>query len=86
MVEKTALHLAFLFFLFFMHADYTVQEILCTVHALFMYHSRDSQLLYSKKYIKNESHGTIHIFKNYFATMFSISVFNKISSIQTDLK
>ena len=24
------------------------------------------------KNIKNESHGTIHIFKNYFATMFSV--------------
>ena len=37
---------------------------------------------FSNFFIKNESHGTIHIFKNYFATVFS--VFNKISCIQTD--
>ena len=33
-----------------------------------------------KKYIKNGSHDTIHTFKNYFATIFSI--FSKISCIQ----
>ena len=27
-------------------------------------------------FIKNESHDTIHTFKNYFATMFSVSVFS----------
>ena len=31
--------------------------------------------LFSNFFIKNRSHGTIHIFKNYFATVFS--VFNK---------
>ena len=31
---------------------------------------------------KNGSHSTIHTFKNYFATVFS--VFSKISGIQTD--
>ena len=35
-----------------------------------------------RKKIKNGSHGTIHIFKNYFATVFSVSP--KISSIQMD--
>ena len=35
-----------------------------------------------KKKIKNESHSTIHTFKNYFATVFS--VLTTISSIQTD--
>ena len=35
-----------------------------------------------KKNIKNESHGTIHTIKNYFATM--ISVFSKISCIRMD--
>ena len=34
------------------------------------------------KNIKNESHDTIHIFKNYFATVFSVSA--KISCIQTN--
>ena len=35
-------------------------------------------------FIKNRSYGTIHTFKNYFATMFSVFNFSKISSIQTD--
>ena len=30
------------------------------------------------------SHGIIYIFKNYFVTVFSVSVFGKISDIQTD--
>ena len=32
--------------------------------------------LFSNFFIKNESHNTIYIFKNYFATVFSVSVFN----------
>ena len=44
---------------------------------------RDSQtFFFSNFFIKNWSHDTIHTFKNYFATIFS--VFNKISTIQTD--
>ena len=44
--------------------------------------SQDPQVLYSeKKKKKNVSH-TIHTFKNYFATVFS--VFSKINGIQTD--
>ena len=35
-----------------------------------------------KKKIKNESHGIIHTFKNYFVTIFL--VFSKISCIQMD--
>ena len=35
-------------------------------------------------FIKNKSYGTIHTFKNYFATVFSVFNFSKISSIQTD--
>ena len=35
---------------------------------------------FNKTFIKNGSHDTIHIFKNYFTTVFS--VFSKISSIQ----
>ena len=46
--------------------------------------SRDPQTsLLSNFFIKNESHGTIHTFKNYFTTVFL--VFSKISCIQTDL-
>ena len=44
-----------------------------TVHALFM--GPTTTLL--KKYIKNESHGTIYTFKNYFATVFSVFSFSK---------
>ena len=38
---------------------------------------------FTKTFIKNGSHGTIHIFENYFATVFS--VFSKLSSIQTHI-
>ena len=49
--------------------------------ALFM----DPQIsLFSNFFIKNGSHGTIYTFKNYFATVFSVFNFSKISPIQTD--
>ena len=35
-------------------------------------------------FIKNRSHGIIHTFKNYFAIVFSVFSFSKISSIQID--
>ena len=51
----------------------------CT-YALFT----DPQItLFINFFIKNGSHGTIHTFKNYFATVFSVFSFSKISSIQT---
>ena len=38
-----------------------------------VYYSRDLQILYlAKKNFKTGSHDTIHIFKNYFATVFSV--------------
>ena len=37
--------------------------------------------LFSNFFIKNESHSTIYTFKNYFTTVFSVSI--KINSIQT---
>ena len=40
--------------------------------------------LFNNFFIKNGFHGTIHTFKNYFATIFSVSV--KISLIQSDSK
>ena len=49
----------------------------CTVHGPINY-------IFSNFSIKNVSHSTIYTFKNYFATVFSVSV--KISSIQMDLK
>ena len=52
--------------------------LVCPVHC-----SRDPQIsFFNKTFIKNGSHSTIHTFKNYFATVFS--VFSKISGIQTD--
>ena len=43
-----------------------------------MHYSRDPQAsFFNKIFIKNGSHSTIHTFKNYFATIFS--VFSKIS-------
>ena len=33
--------------------------------------------VHALKNIKNGSHGTIHTFKNYFATVFSVFSFNK---------
>ena len=40
--------------------------------------------IFSNFFIKNGSHGTIHTFKNYFTTVFSVFSFSKISFIQTD--
>ena len=45
------------------------------------YCSWDPQLLYLEKNIKNRSHGTIHTFKNYFATMFFNFQFSIFSCI-----
>ena len=50
-----------------------------------VHYSRDPQTsFFNKTFIKNGSHDTIHTFKNYFVTVFS--VFNKISGIQTHLR
>ena len=54
---------------------FTMQETKCTVH-------RTYDHFVQKKNNKNAYHGTIHSFKNYFATVFS--VFSKISCIRTD--
>ena len=60
--------------------------ILCknkvTVHETYNYFIQKKKNIYIYIYIKNGFHGTIYIFKNYFATVFS--VFSKISCIQTD--
>ena len=64
----------FLNFFFYMWTitshEFTVQEkkhCLCTIHTMFMY----------CLYTVHESHDTIHIFKNYFATVFSVFNFSK---------
>ena len=68
-------HLCFFFFFFpervFALGDKNiVHALLSTIYVLF---SIDHRL----KNIKNKSHHTIHIFKNYFATVFLIFNFNK---------
>ena len=63
----------FFLFCFWRGAFCLFQWVLC---------SQDLQTsFFTKTFIKNGSHDTIHTFKNYFATMFS--VFSKIRGIQT---
>ena len=81
-IHGAFLHLPFFFFFFFFFMRFLVFETNYTVHVLFIHCSRDPQPLYSEKNIKKWSHGTIHIFKNYFTTVFLVSA--KISCIQTD--
>ena len=53
-----------------------------------MHYSRDPQtFFFTKTFIKNGSHGTIHTFKNYFVTVFLVFSFqfSAISGIQTHL-
>ena len=74
----------FFFFFFFFFPTVVVNQVFpeqC-IRALFT----DPQTsLFSNIFIKNGSHSTIHIFKNYFAIIFSVFSFSKICSIQTDL-
>ena len=78
--------LAFLFFFLF-----SLCVCVCVLRSAFcgclvgpVHCSWDPQtsFFFNKTFIKNGSHSTIHTFKNYFATVFS--VFSKISDIQTD--
>ena len=73
--------MAFCFFFFFFFKFKPLMltfrdKIYClwTVHALFMYWTYTIHVF---KNIKKWSHGTIHIFKNYFATVFSVFSFSK---------
>ena len=82
-----------LFFSFFFFINWEAREhrtttLLITKFALFsgsVYCSWDLQTsFFNNFFIKDESHRTIHTFKNYFSTIFS--VFSKINCIQTDPK
>ena len=72
------------FFFFFTR----VRETNFTIHILFTHYSHTVHKTHShfiqenKNKNKNGSYGTIHTFKNYFATVFS--VFSKISCIHMD--
>ena len=80
---KCILHFSRFFFFFFFQRLWTVTS---TVHALCGDEIYCSCTVYGthnhfikKKNIKNESHGTIHIFKNYFATVFFSFQFSVVS-------
>ena len=70
-----------LFLFFFWKSQFS-----CDLHCSMglMYYLQDPQTsFFNKTFIKNGSDDTIHIFKNYFATIFS--VFNKIRGVQMDI-
>ena len=67
------LHSDFSVFPFFFFFFTCFRETIFTVAALFM---GPTATLFRKN-IKNGSHGTIHTFKNYFATVFSVFSFSK---------
>ena len=71
----------FFFSFFFSRVSAFRRQISLFMHCSFIVHGTYNYFI-QKKNIKNGSHGTIHIFKNNFATVFS--VFSKISCIQTN--
>ena len=54
------------------------------MHCLYTIYETHNHFIQKKKNIKNEFYDTIHTFKIYFITVFS--VFNKINYIQTESK
>ena len=75
-------HLCLHFFFFFL--NFFCEARFCGFYAFVgsVHYLRNPQTsFFSKTFIKNWSHGTIHTFKNYFVIVFL--VFSKISSIQT---
>ena len=65
---------SFFFFLFFFHSRVSGRQnlLFTTVAALFTHCSWDHSHFIQKKNVKNGSHGTIHTFKNYFTTVYSV--------------
>ena len=63
----------FHFILFYFFSAAVFDQVFCEqyIHALFI-----DPTNYSNFFIKNRSHSTIYLFKNYFATVFYISVFS----------
>ena len=77
---KMRLCFLLLFFFFLaVNVDFLREQCTC---ALF---TDPQKSLFNNFFIKNGSHNIIHIFKNYFVTMFSVFSFSKISSIQTKM-
>ena len=75
---------AFSLFFFLPFQPQLLTSLMWTVHKCTIY--GPINYTFQQFFIKNGSHGTIHTFKNYFATVFSVFNFSKISSIQTDPK
>ena len=79
--QISAFSFSFLFFFFFFFTRF--REIIITCHSLQQHCSRTIHGTYShfiqRKNIKNGFHDTIHIFKNYFATLFSVFSFHFFS-------
>ena len=73
----------FFFFFSLLHAFQRGQNLLFTYYLTLFTHCSDtvhgtySHFIQKKIKIENGSHGTIHIFKNYFVTIFSVFSFNK---------
>ena len=93
-LKVVCLRLLFFFFFFFHFTCFDERQgTIFTVAILFIHcnniiHETHSHFI-KKKNIKKGSHGTIHTFKNYFATVFSIFSFQflvsaTISLIQTN--
>ena len=84
------LHFHLFFFLFFSSCSthFRGQQLFMycswTVAATFDYFKLQISL-FSHFFIKNRSHGTIHTFKFYFATVFSVFSFSKISFYPIEL-
>ena len=75
-----------LFFSFFFFVQPAIVDK-STVNSAPVHCSRVPQItLFNNFFIKNGSHSTIYTFKNYFATVFSVSVSVKINCIQMDPK
>ena len=72
--------LAFLFFFFFFFSCVLFCFVLqmltfCSEQCTYALFTDPQITLFSNFFIKNGSHGTIHTFKNYFATVFSVFSF-----------
>ena len=65
----------FCFFFFFFPSSISALRDKSTVHALLSIVHILFNTIYKLKNIKNESYGTIHTFKNYFVTIFSVFSF-----------
>ena len=63
------------FFFFFFVPTALFDQINCKQYIRTLF-TNPQISLFSNFFIKNKSHNTIHTFKNYFATVFSISVFS----------